>query len=282
MSKYNIPTYLQLPLEDITVLLVGAGGTGSEMLQRLGRINHTLTTVYNKMLTVIVVDNDVVTASNVGRQLLSKADIGRYKADVLIERTNRFYGTGWLSYTEKLAPDSFGSRLPNIIISCVDNIEARRVIAKRLSYSQIGMPKEYKNYIWIDTGNDFNTGNVIISACNDEGERVTPSMFQIFKKIKDNKAVPSCSLAEAIRSQHMFINTFVADVAASMLWDILTKSYIDYSGAFINLENYRISKIPVTYYHDKLNNCYHSGRKKAASGGRKKNGRGVAREGAQH
>ena len=54
--------------------LIGAGGTGSQVLTALARMNHALTELNHAGLSVRLWDDDVITEANLGRQLLQKVN----------------------------------------------------------------------------------------------------------------------------------------------------------------------------------------------------------------
>ena len=83
----------------MTVNLIGAGGTGSQVLSALARINHSLIALNHAGIFVRVFDNDIVTNANLGRQLFAASELGLNKAAVLINRINRFFGTDWKAVT---------------------------------------------------------------------------------------------------------------------------------------------------------------------------------------
>ena len=127
----------------IDIALIGAGGTGSQVLSGLARMNQALKALGSSGLHVRVFDGDSVSASNVGRQLFSPADIGKNKAIVLVTRLNMFFGTSWEAYAFNV---SKGLRLPGgIMISAVDDVEARYLVR------DIG--KNSGIVYWVDTGN---------------------------------------------------------------------------------------------------------------------------------
>jgi molybdopterin/thiamine biosynthesis adenylyltransferase len=68
--------YLLNPTNPISVNLIGAGGTGSQMLTALIKINHCLITLGHIGLHVNLYDDDVVTPANQGRQLFAEAEVG--------------------------------------------------------------------------------------------------------------------------------------------------------------------------------------------------------------
>ena len=111
----------------ISINVIGAGGTGSYVISNLARINKVLTMLGRPGFHVTAFDTDIVSKYNVGRSLFSEADIGYNKAQVLIQRINRFFGYEW-DYSEQ---DSYHS---NILISCVDNVKTRQKIKELLDY----------------------------------------------------------------------------------------------------------------------------------------------------
>ena len=60
------------PTNPITVNLIGAGGTGTQVLTALARMNHALTELNHPGFSVRLWDNDVVTEANLGRQLFAE------------------------------------------------------------------------------------------------------------------------------------------------------------------------------------------------------------------
>jgi hypothetical protein len=60
---------------------------------------------------------------------------------------------------------------------------------------------------------------------------------------EDNQ--PSCSLAEALEKQDLFINQSVATYALHLLWRLFRAGSIEHHGYFINLESGRVNPLPV-------------------------------------
>ncbi len=86
--------YLLQPTNPVMVNLIGAGGTGSQLLTALGRINLSLNALQHPGIFVRVFDDDIITAANKGRQLFADSEIGLPKAAALINRVNRFFWHG--------------------------------------------------------------------------------------------------------------------------------------------------------------------------------------------
>lgn len=93
------------PTNPISVNLIGAGGTGSQMLTALARMSHALTELNHAGLSVRLWDDDVITEANLGRQLFAESELGLYKSVALINRINRFFGTSWKADTVKFEKD---------------------------------------------------------------------------------------------------------------------------------------------------------------------------------
>ena len=92
---HYIDNYLIDPQHPVTVNLIGAGGTGSQVLTCLARLDVTLRALGHPGLSVTLYDPDIVSGTNIGRQLFSDSDIGLNKAKCLITRVNNFFGNDW-------------------------------------------------------------------------------------------------------------------------------------------------------------------------------------------
>src|SRR5580704_12590954 len=101
MNVHFIDNYLINPTNPVSVNLIGAGGTGSQMLTALARINQSLIALQHPGLIVKIFDDDKVGEANLGRQLFAASEIGLNKAIALINRLNRFFGTNWKAVTHK-------------------------------------------------------------------------------------------------------------------------------------------------------------------------------------
>lgn len=89
------------PTNPITINLIGAGGTGSQTLTALARMNHALIELGHVGFVVRLWDDDKVSEANLGRQLFAECELGMYKSVALINRVNRFFGTNWKAATMK-------------------------------------------------------------------------------------------------------------------------------------------------------------------------------------
>ena len=121
--------YLLNPYHPVTVFVIGAGGTGSQVATGLARISVALQALGHPGLHVTVFDPDTVTEANIGRQLFSGSELGLNKAAALVTRINRFFGFSWEAkgqrYPLKASADREEPALANIIVTCTDNIRSR-------------------------------------------------------------------------------------------------------------------------------------------------------------
>lgn len=265
-TVHFVPEYFLNPVHPINVTLIGAGGNGSQMLSALARIDHALRAMGRYGLEVTVFDPDCVEAPNIGRQLFTAGDLGQNKAECLVSRFNRMFGTRWEAVPVKFNMSSFG----NITISCVDNVDVRREIGKEFRRYNITKAQYEKNHVhncmynyserykfyWLDLGNGQRTGQAVLGS-NRVPQPETkkydtleylPLLTEQFnlKKVRDADSGPSCSMAEALSKQDLFVNSVLVQTAASLLWSLLTDIAIDTRGFFINLDTYRTAPIQIS------------------------------------
>ncbi len=140
--------YVIAPREIDRVVLVGCGGTGGFVAEGLCRL-------LPKNIELAFVDYDRVEPHNLLRQSFFRDDLDKFKSEVLANRLARAFGRE-ISYT--VLP--FGRflesqhRTGNLIIGCVDNASARQSIAEAFV--------SYVRGWWIDAGNEFNSGQVLV------------------------------------------------------------------------------------------------------------------------
>ena len=243
------PEYAQ---RTIDVALIGAGGTGSRLLEQLVNLNRALLALgHPEGIHVTVFDDDTVSESNVGRQAFYPCDVGQYKADVLVNRINMAMGdTQWESMTRRLQPPEKGERSMlrpfNLVIGAVDNRKARSAIVQSLVQD-----KEVVYYL--DTGNRTDDGQAILGQVGgdaDDPDRL-PHAGELFPELLDatldnqHDDAPSCSLAEALEKQALFINPAISLFAMNILWQLFTTGQIQNHGAFVNLQSGHVRPLPV-------------------------------------
>ncbi|WP_259065870.1 PRTRC system ThiF family protein [Mucilaginibacter sp. X4EP1] len=262
-SVHIVEKVLLNPYNPITVNLIGAGGTGSQFLTALGRMNHALIALNHPGLMVRVFDDDKVEPANLGRQLFPSADLGMYKAVALVNRINLFFGTNWKAITERYNKETIQDnpdlRMAEFTISCVDTVLARFEIAELL----MGLDKRVtymrnRPLYWMDFGNSKDTGQVILSTLTEikqpESKKfnvvdslplVTNEFRDLLEHSESTDNTPSCSLADALGKQDLFINSALANLGASLLWQIFREGMLFNRGFFLNLKEFRTTPLKV-------------------------------------
>ena len=255
MKYHYLDTDIAASNQMITINLIGAGGTGSHMLTNLAILSSTLVKFGRNPLFVRVYDPDAIAEHNVGRQAFAMSDIGKNKAVVLVSRCNRYFGTQWMAFPYKFEDTSTGAGITapaNFTISCVDSVESRKEIfgfAKRnadMTSWQIYRRSPY----WMDIGNSARTGQVILGTFFDtkqpkksRGVKSLKHFFKEYPDIVDDNTEPSCSLAESLFRQDLFINKIMATYASDLLWNLLHKFVINNRGIYVNLETLKTTPI---------------------------------------
>jgi len=247
------------PANPISVHLIGAGGTGSQVLTALARINTSLVALGHAGLFVRLFDNDLVTSANLGRQLFAASEMGMNKAVALINRLNRFFGTNWKAFPFAFDRD-YIDRNPeiysaNLTISCVDTVSARFEIAYALKSRRKSSLHVYQPYYWMDFGNSRHSGQVILSTVGNIEQPKSKKFhatgnlpfitdeFPALLKAAGSDNTPSCSLAEALTKQDLFINSTLANAGASLLWQMFREGMTGNRGFFLNLKDFRMQPL---------------------------------------
>lgn len=264
MNQYThtVPAYFARPAHPITIILVGLGGTGSLMLSRLAKINKALLNLQHPGLQVTAWDPDVVSEANVGRAGFFDADTGLNKAHVLINRVNRSCGFAWEA-KPYLFPHKFHQQA-NIIITCVDNVKARRAVQAVIKHHQDKNGKRYIpkniNYMtdmayWLDLGNDREKGQAILGTIGaleqpkdlENAIDWLPNVFNEYPDMEKHEEpnTPSCSTAEALLKQDLMINEAMALAGGKIIWDMFRKIRLTTHGTYVNLESMTMNPKPI-------------------------------------
>lgn len=234
----------------IKVLVVGAGGTGSRVMEHLACLHRALIAKgHPQGLDVTLIDGDRVSMANVGRQAFYACDCGAYKADVLVNRINMSLGVQWKSVCEML---EIGTRLEyDLVIGCVDTRKSRLAILR-------GLEECGGTRYWLDFGNKKDNGQVILgevtkrTRSTDSRNRL-PHVAEVYPDVIDERYesadadVPSCSLAEALDKQSLFINPAMSVIGMSILWNLFTSGEIESHGAFVNLACMQVTPLDVDH-----------------------------------
>lgn len=191
-------------------IVVGIGGTGTHFIKEFYRY---LSGIYlDSSIKITLIDGDIIEEKNLERQAFFEDQIGSNKAFAMVEALIETFGeleNVKLSfsdeYLQKGTLDKLiaGYEVP-VIISCVDNVVARKVIEQYFI--------EYKREIYyLDSGNGLFNGQCIYAGKNKNGEIFSPSLSQrpglVYEEDEGNDPLnPSCTETVEQRTQHILAN----------------------------------------------------------------------------
>ena len=252
METHNI--HRELLRRPVRVLIVGCGGTGSAIAAGLPYLHQAMLACgHPGGLQVTIMDGDTISPTNCVRQPFSRSEVGLYKAVVMVNRINIFWGLSWeavpahLSDRKALSP-SYENCIgrTHIVIGCVDTRAARAVIRDTTgNFSTV----DY----WLDVGNNTDSGQFILGEPLNEVNRrartrlrtVAEWFPEIVDASLDNDGLPSCSAAEAIERQEPFVNQTLAQHALGLLARLFRYGMTAYYGGFVNLASGACAPLPV-------------------------------------
>ena len=216
--------------------LIGVGGTGSLVVSGLVRLNHAILKLgHPGGIHVTVFDPDTVSEANIGRQLFVQEEIGKNKAVCLVDRYNLGFALNWTAVPEPYS--AFIAPRPALVIACVDSPAARKSI-------QAALKRHAQRPYLIDAGNDGQFGQVLIG----NGSKTLPWPYSERPDLIRGKAkhrMPSCSLAEALQFQDLFINQWMATGVLELVWQMFRTAELEYRGLYINVTTGRMNPIRI-------------------------------------
>ena len=222
----------------VKVAVIGCGGTGSAIIAGLPHLHQAMVASgHPSGLAVTVFDSDRISPANCVRQPFSESEIGLFKAVVLINRLNLFWGLDWEAEPHHVSNAQGIANDIDLVIGCVDTRKARATIHQALTSAWCGTP------YWLDVGNNADSGQFVLGQpLNSENRRKAPrlrTVSELFGEIidpaLDDDAQPSCSAAEALERQHPFINQALAQHALALLSRLFRSESLSYHGGFVNL-----------------------------------------------
>ncbi|MDN3384469.1 PRTRC system ThiF family protein [Pseudoalteromonas sp. APC 3358] len=229
------------------VVIIGAGGTGSELISQIFKINYTLMELGSAGLDVTLIDDDVVSASNIGRQSFYNFDIAQPKAKTLVDRFNTFGNLTWKYVVKRITPENIAKYIPNncVVFTCVDNPIARVTVGEHLE------KRLNSEVLWIDGGNSRADGQVVFGSYEQRKDLPysrLPSVFDLYGeqlKTQEYIATESCSHLEAMRSQTLGINNAIALQMTQLFWQLVREGEITAHGAIVDLKSFTVNALPI-------------------------------------
>lgn len=220
----------------LDVALVGAGGTGSAMLNKLFQMNQLLTMLNMPTLNISVFDPDIVSQPNIGRQAFWQADLGLKKSDVLVSRFNAFGGTNMVSLPYAFEADELMNKHFDLVVTCTDSVTLRQELGE---FADTYYTEDTDSPIlWLDTGNGSHTGQCVLGTLvQGDDTLILPCVLELYPELLNMKetATPSCSTYEAVQKQSFGINESMAINGSTLIWQLLKEQSITRHGSQIDI-----------------------------------------------
>ncbi|WP_422452228.1 PRTRC system ThiF family protein [Endozoicomonas sp. ALC066] len=243
MYKFKCPeSWYKHP---VRVLLIGCGGTGSEMLDALHRIHICLKELGGYGLNVTVYDDDTVEPNNIGRQRFWKDDVGQNKAVVSVQRINYCSGLQWQAIPFRFKPEMLRQGDCDLIITAVDSGKLRYELGQEASLVK-------SEAIWMDAGVGSKDGQVICGHLGQpsQGQKI-PNVYNLYgeqllaKEKKQEQPAGCSSLAASLAAQGLFINKVASDIMGDMLFCLVRHGEVQYHGSFFSISPMVVRPLPV-------------------------------------
>ena len=208
---------MKVPYSKVNIIQVGCGGTGGYLVPKLARLLMTLKEFKGDCkYRYVLVDHDTVEPANLYRQNFIAEDLGKNKATVLSIRYGFAFHVDIGCVRNKLeSPEELATYLNeyadlHIVIGCVDNNNARKVMHKYFSDSRVPV-------VYIDSGNGKLAGQIVVGYKN---KKVLLSpVGELFPDalVEENKPQVNCAMNALENPQNIGAN----DLAASLIFSIV-------------------------------------------------------------
>lgn len=73
----------------------------------------------------------------------------------------------------------------------------------------------------------------------------TITQYVKYTAVKESDSGPSCSLAEALEKQDLFINSTLSQLGCNILWEMFREGMIEHHGLYLNLATMKVNPIGV-------------------------------------
>src|SRR5690606_22960896 len=136
-------------------------------------------------------------------------------------------------------------------------LETRGKKSRKVNGKDYNFQPWEKQFYWMDFGNGKTTGQVIIGTVETIKQPkqstydlvpVLPNFLQEFPRgtvDKDEEGGPSCSLAQAMGRQDLYINSTLSNLGCNLLWKMITTMQLPYRGVFLNLDTMKTNPINI-------------------------------------
>ena len=223
----------------LTVVVAGAGGTGSQVIDQLASLDSTLQALGHPGFDVSLHDRDTVSRWNLGRQRFCQPDVGLPKATVLIHRINQFYGVHYKAVPNHLMVQAAGNC--DLLLSCTDSAAFRLSVAKY--YKQ-----RRTRALWMDFGNGSASAQCVMGHLSGVGTDRLPHVADLFGDLSpalDQDDAPSCSMQEALSRQPWPANRVVAIAGMTLIERLMRQGQVSTHGSVMQLDPYSVQPLAI-------------------------------------
>lgn len=224
----------------INLFVIGSGGTGGYLLQNLARLVWDMEQ-NGKEVSLTIVDGDIVEQKNLLRQSFYRKDVGKNKAEVTAVRLNKMFGMNVSAVSEYLeSTDSVNELLGtsntnvlNVVVGCVDNHRTRQLLQEVYA--------ERQDFLWIDSGNDEFSGQIIVGSPFEGDLTKLPSIVEAYPEILEienalfNSEV-SCDDAAVDNIQNIAANINAANYLFNIINRLLSTGEISIHQVKFNVQ----------------------------------------------
>lgn len=223
------------------IVVVGCGGTGSNLVPHLIQLAGSYG---NGIISVVLVDEDMVEKGNIGRQFFIAPDVDKNKAEVLQKRYLSAWGVDisyhphYIREVDELLkllekPEIHNHRAPlPILVGAVDNDLSRRVFHE--AFYQL------KDIAYIDAGNSRFNGQVVVGL-RLNGETILKPLAEYYPDVlttQDEISVGgTCGRVAAKEPQTLVANLWAAMITLSFINNIINVKELPSHMATFNAHN---------------------------------------------
>lgn len=212
--------------ECINIVIIGCGGTGSQLLPLLCQLLSNLSN--RKRITLTLADGDDFEDKNCINQKCLPDEVGMNKAEALAERLGFIYEDLTIKFvdnyirTTKQLNSAFKNYDLNILVSCVDNNSTRKMLNNYFDMA-VGWKERL---IYIDSGNgDIDRIGQIITGYTEDGDIISKPVASYFPEImnddEDLSKMQSCTRISSEHPQNIATNIMAASIVFSVLTNVL-------------------------------------------------------------
>ena len=223
-------------IKDWHIVVVGSGGTGSNLVPHLSQLIFSLT---KENISMVLADEDVVEEKNIGRQFFVEADLGQNKARTLQMRYTTAWGVNISYLPHYITNDEMLIRLLKqnkksmpILVGCVDNHKSRQIFHRVF--------EQMEDIIYLDAGNSEFAGQVVMGLKHQSQTLLEPvaNFYPDILTSTDGISIGgTCSQQVIEVPQSLVANLWAATTLLSFINNIIGLKEVPVNMATFNAQN---------------------------------------------